>query len=103
MNAALHGLWHAIRGVGRDGTSDPRVFTPVAEGSGAFGTWTLDGAGLPAYRYDVDQYQDARARYVNSEGLNRRDHWHQIGNDRVTALASNDGTIQFFMADRGGI
>src|SRR6266567_3893054 len=36
-------------------------------------------------------------------GAFSRDHWHQIGNDRITALASNDGTVQFYIADRGGM
>ncbi len=69
---------------------------------GAFGHWTLDAAGLPAYVYEMDQYNDLRALYPNTQGLNRRDHWHQIGNDRVTGLASNDGTVQLYVADRGG-
>ncbi len=82
---------------------DPYRFQPTEEGSGAFGRWTLDDSGLPAYRYEMDQYKDLRARYTNTEGIDRRDHWHQIGNDRVTGLASNDGIVQFYMADRGGI
>jgi hypothetical protein len=82
---------------------DPRVFQPSDEGSGCFGRWTLDEAGLPAYEYEIDQYKDLRAVYPNSENLDRRDHWHQIGNFRVTGLASNDGTVQVYMADRGGV
>ena len=71
-----------------------RVFTPTTEGSGIFGKWTVDKDGLPAYDYELDQYADARAKFANSEGLDRRDHWHQIGNRWVTALGSNDGTVQ---------
>ncbi len=82
---------------------DPRVLQSTTKGSGIFGRWILDDAGLPAYRYDLDQYKDTRARYPNTDHLDRRDHWHQIGNDRVTALASNDGTIQVYLGDRGGV
>jgi hypothetical protein len=82
---------------------DPRQFVPTEEGSGCFGKWTLDEAGLPAYEYRIDQYKDLRAVYPNSENLDRRDHWHQIGNFRITALASNDGTVQVYLADRGGV
>lgn len=82
---------------------DPRLFVPTDEGSGAFGRWIIDRHGLPAYRYDLDQYDDDTAVFPNSEGTDRRDHWHQIGNDRITALAANDGTIQVYLCDRGGV
>jgi hypothetical protein len=82
--------------------SAPETFEPTDEGSGIFGKWILDGAGLPAYEYTLDQYRDARAWYPNSENLDRRDHWHQVGNQRLTALASNDGTVQVYIGDRGG-
>lgn len=83
--------------------ADARAFTPTEEGSASFGRWTLDDAGLPAYQYELRQEVDPRAAYVNTEKLDRRDHWHQVGNRRVTALASNDGVIQVYMADRGGV
>jgi hypothetical protein len=82
---------------------NPRQFQDTDVGSGIFGRWIIDRAGLPAYRYDFDQYRDNRARYPNSENIDRRDHWHQLGNDRVTALASNDGTMQVYLCDRGGV
>ncbi len=88
--------------VAQGSSADTRSFELNETGGGAFGRWTLDSAGLPAYRYEMDQYADLRALYPNTEGLNRRDHWHQIGNDRVTGLASNDGTVQLYIADRGG-
>lgn len=83
--------------------ADPHTFEPTTEGSGIFGRWINDEAGLPAYQYELDQYSDERARYYNTENLNRRDHWHQVGNFRVTGLASNDGTVQVYMGDRGGV
>lgn len=81
----------------------PGQFIPVDEGNGIFGRWIVDETGLPAYEYKLDQYKDVRARYPNSENLDRRDHWHQVGNQRVTALASNDGTVQVYLGDRGGV
>jgi hypothetical protein len=81
---------------------DPRVFVPSEEGSGNFGRWIVDSDGLPAYQYEIDQYKDPRAYYPNSEGIDRRDHWHQVGNYRITALVSNDGTVQVYIGDRGG-
>jgi hypothetical protein len=82
---------------------DTRTFEPTEEGSGNFGRWTLDSAGLPAYRYEMDQLTDPRVHYPNSENRDRRDHWHAIGNRRVTALASNDGVVQLYSGDRGGV
>jgi len=82
---------------------DPRVFRPTGDGSGVFGRWILDSAGLPAYEYTCDQYRERCAGYPNTEGYDRRDHWHQVGNDHITALASNDGTVQVYLCDRGGV
>lgn len=82
---------------------NPRVFTPTEEGSGNFGRWIIDEHGLPAYQYEMDHLTDPRALYPNSEELERRDHWHQVGNHRVTAMASNDGTVQVYLGDRGGV
>lgn len=82
---------------------DPRHFENTEEGSGAFGRWVLDHKGLPAYSYEMDQRTDARAYYVTSEGLNRQEHWHQIGNNRITGLAMNDGNVEVFLADKGGL
>ena len=80
---------------------DPRQFADTPEGSGTFGQWFVDEHGLPAYRYALDQYKHPQAAYPNSVGRDWRSHWHQIGNDRLTALASNDGTVQVLIGDRG--
>ena len=82
---------------------DPHEFVDTDEGSAAFGRWMLDSEGLPSYSYEIDQYHDPRAYYVNTEGLDRRDHWHQIGNHAVTGLAANDGSLQVYLAHRGGV
>ncbi len=84
-----------------DTVGQPDTFVEDDFGSGPFGHWIVDDAGLPAYRYEMNQYEDDRATYPVSHGAFRRDHWHQIGNDHLNALASNDGTVQVFVAERG--
>jgi hypothetical protein len=67
-------------------------------GSGAFGRWSVDGAGLPVYRYTLDQARAPFARQPELDG--RTDAWHQIGNERAIAAASNDGHVQLWSQDR---
>lgn len=74
---------------------------PEASGSGAFGSWEVDAHGLPAYRYTMNQEKDPRASYATSWG-DSRDHWHQLGNDAITATAHNDGYVQLWDWTRGG-
>ncbi len=82
---------------------DARAFQISDEGNGIFGKWVIDLDGLPAYEYTFDQHSDPRAGYPTTDGVNHRDHWHQVGNQRITALASNDGIIQVYIGDRGGM
>jgi len=64
-------------------------------GSGYFGEWITDEFGLPAYRYTVDQINDPKARTpTNEQWRSPTDHSHQVGNDRLVAVASNYGHIQ---------
>lgn len=51
-------------------------------GSGRFGQWSVDEAGMPCYRHE----------HANS----REDHWHMLGNDRIVATAHNGGYIQLW-------
>lgn len=71
-------------------------------GSGYFGEWVVDRFGLPAYAYTCDQVHDPKAvTPVNPAWQSPTSHWHQIGNDRLVALASNDGYVQV-RQDEGG-
>ncbi len=64
-------------------------------GSGNFGEWIEDSFGLPAYRYTCNQYCDARAvTPTNPVWRDGREHWHQVGNDRLVAVATNYGFVQ---------
>jgi len=64
-------------------------------GSGYFGEWFEDEFGLPAYRYTCDQTTDPKAiTPVNQVWRSPTEHLHQIGNDRLVAVASNYGYIQ---------
>jgi len=64
-------------------------------GSGHFGEWFTDPAGLPAYRYTCDPLTDPLAiSPVHKEWRSPTDHTHQVGNDRLVAAVSNYGYVQ---------
>jgi len=64
-------------------------------GSGYFGEWVEDELGLPAYRYTCDQINDPKAiTPMNDTWRSKTEHLHQVGNDRLVAVASNYGYIQ---------
>ncbi|HEY2467056.1 MAG TPA: hypothetical protein VGI45_04325 [Terracidiphilus sp.] len=64
-------------------------------GSGRFGTWIEDEFGLPAYRYTMNQVTDPHATTDVLPGvLGKTEHIHQVGNDRITAIASNYGHVR---------
>src|SRR5436309_3094751 len=67
-------------------------------GSGHFGHWTTDEFGLPAYRYDINETRDARARQPELAGSTLAQ--HQVGNDHIVAAAYNDGFTQLWSQDR---
>jgi hypothetical protein len=74
-----------------------------AYGSGSFGEWIVDAAGLPAFRYTCDQTTDPRAvtQVVTPGILMPAEHVHQVGNDRLVAMVSNYGHVQV-RQDEGG-
>lgn len=74
------------------------VSVASAFGSGSFGRWTVDGFGLPAYRYDIDERVAPQARQPELDGST--DAWHQVGNDHVVADAFNHGYVQLWSQDR---
>ena len=64
-------------------------------GSGYFGTWITDEFGLPAFNYTCDQTKDPKAvTKINPGILSPTEHIHQVGNDRIVALASNYGHVR---------
>lgn len=67
-----------------------------AYGSGYFGNWIQDEFGLPAFRYTCDQVHDPKAATELNPGgvLAATEHIHQVGNDRVVAIASNYGHVR---------
>jgi hypothetical protein len=67
-------------------------------GSGIFGSWFVDGFGLPAYRYRLDPDRDARTRQPELKGSS--DAWHQLGNDHIVATAHTRGQVQLWSQDR---
>jgi Glycosyl hydrolase 36 superfamily, catalytic domain/Glycosyltransferase family 36 len=76
------------------GTSVSRIMSKPF-GSGYFGEWIEDEFGLPAFRYTCDQINDPKARTEINRGiLLPTEHIHQVGNDRIVAIASNYGTVR---------
>src|SRR5438309_8265049 len=72
------------------GDSSQKVY-----GSGYFGEWIEDEFGLPAFRYTCNQVHDPKAvTEVNPGILSSTDHIHQVGNDRIVAIASNYGHVR---------
>lgn len=68
--------------------------------SGHFGSWITDPAGLPAYLYTCQQDTDPVAKTPTTWGESI-DHFHQLGNDRLTATAHNGGYVQVLDSSRG--
>ncbi|HTB10519.1 MAG TPA: hypothetical protein VK752_03060, partial [Bryobacteraceae bacterium] len=66
-----------------------------AYGSGYFGEWVQDEFALPAFHYTCDQLKDPKAvTEVNPGVLAPTEHIHQVGNDRIVAIASNYGHVR---------
>ncbi len=65
-----------------------------------FGVWIEDNYGLPAFNYTCNQYKDTFAKTPTTYG-HSIDHFHQIGNDRITATVHNGGYIQVLESSRG--
>ena len=80
----------------------PAAARGKAYGSGYFGEWINDEHGAPTYRYTCDQLTDPKA-VTRTDPIFRgaTDQWHQVGNDRLVATASNFGHMQV-RQDEGG-
>lgn len=86
----------------RPGNQGPEPAATGDYGSGHFGRWQTDAHGLPAYRYTCDQLTDPLAVLpVDKAWRSPTDHMHQVGNDRLVAVASNYGHLQI-RQDEGG-
>ncbi len=67
-------------------------------GSGAFGRWLVDGFGLPAYRYQIDEQRVPWARQPELDGGTAAQ--VELGNDNIVAAAFNDGYTQLWSQAR---
>src|SRR5438309_839887 len=67
-------------------------------GSGTFGRWFVDGFGLPAYRYTIDELTAPQAKQAELNGAVEA--WSQVGNDRIVADAVNHGYVELWSQDR---
>ena len=82
--------------------SDPRALVACAYGSGHAGGWAIDGAGLPAYDFAIDQRCDPAGRAYSPRPRPQRDPVHLIGNGRgLMAMARASGAIELYSQDRG--
>jgi len=89
--AAARFVPHAFASTLLQTTADLRK----AYGSGYFGEWIEDEFGLPAFHYTCDQINDKKAvTEVNPGVLASTEHIHQVGNDRILAIASNYGHVR---------
>lgn len=68
---------------------------------GVFGHWVADEFGLPAYRYELDHVNDPRGTWDTQMTGKSNRHWHQVGNDRITAIAANEGWVQLYSHEYG--
>ncbi len=67
-------------------------------GSGAFGRWSVDRFGLPAFRYRIDEQKVPWARQPELDGDTAAQ--HELGNDHIVAAAYNHGYTQLWSQDR---
>jgi hypothetical protein len=67
-------------------------------GSGAFGRWSVDRFGLPAFRYLIDEERVPWARQPELNGDTAAQ--HELGNDHIVAAAFNHGYTQLWSQDR---
>ena len=91
-----------VRAAEPDSALSKTATATVPTDSGVFGEWATDEWGNVAYDYRANQLDDARA-ITPTDPIFRdsRDHWHQIGNGRIIATASNFGHLQV-RQDEGG-
>jgi Glycosyl hydrolase 36 superfamily, catalytic domain/Glycosyltransferase family 36 len=94
--AAAKAASGAVGNVSRNfGSVAPGSNAAKAYGSGYFGGWIQDEFELPAFHYTCDQIKDPKAATeVNPGILSATEHIHQVGNDRIVAIASNYGHVR---------
>ena len=66
-----------------------------------YGSWITDRHGLPAFDYRYDEIFDHRGDWRSSEVASRRDHAQMFGNNRINAMAVDEGYVQLFHNERG--
>jgi hypothetical protein len=83
------------------GSEPLTTFHAATSGAGRFGRWVVGPGGLPEYAYTLDELHDPAAAWPVSDERVRRDHWHLVGNQRLDALAYNDGYVEVLAEERG--
>nr|MDO8119545.1 PQQ-binding-like beta-propeller repeat protein [Candidatus Sigynarchaeota archaeon] len=67
---------------------------------GAFGAWSMDGNGLPAFEYDCKEFEEQAAKYFTTWG-NDNTHYHVLGNGCWFGIATNHGQVYLLDPRRG--
>jgi hypothetical protein len=99
--------WVAPEREDPDSCSDPDLSQPdrlrrCERGSGHFGRWSVDAAGLPAYDFIVEQRCDPIASAWTPRTTPLRDPVHLVGNGRgLVAMARASGAVEIYSQDRG--
>ncbi|MBI2896637.1 MAG: hypothetical protein HYY06_23975 [Deltaproteobacteria bacterium] len=92
---------------GRSDCPEPDVDRPdqlagCVLGSGHAGSWVIDGDGLPAYDFAVDERCDPAGQHWSPRPDPQRDPVHLIGNGRgLVAMARASGAVELYTQDRG--
>lgn len=73
----------------------------AADDGGIYGRWSVDESGLPEFEYTLDQRTDERAIWDTRAFGETTLHWHQIGNDRISARATNEGWVEMYSHEHG--
>ncbi len=82
--------------------TDPRTLVECDTGSSLAGAWAIDGEGLPAYDFAIDERCDEVAHAWSPSPRPLRDPLHVVGDGFGTvAMAHASGGLDLYMQDRG--
>src|SRR5262245_55976462 len=88
--------------VGCGDPSDPQALIACDTGSALAGSWAIDGDGLPAYDFAVDERCDEAAHAYSPRPRPIRDPLHVVGDGfGMVAMAHASGGLDVYTQDRG--
>lgn len=82
--------------------ANPTMLAGCGQGAGHVGAWVVDGDGLPAYDFAIDQRCDAAAHAYSPRPRPLRDPIHAVADGRgVIAMAHASGAVELYSQERG--